>query len=98
MVKMSHGPRAGSRYKLTKRIKDKGMPRVNSFMKKFDVGEHAAIVIDPSIHSGMPYHNFQGYTGTVEGTQGRCYIVAINVGGVTKNIIADPVHLKRISE
>ncbi len=96
MVKMSHGPRAGSRYKMTKRLKEKGMPRVNSFMQEFEVGDYVAVNIEPSVHAGMPSHNFQGYTGVVEGKQGRCYLLAIKVGSVKKTILADPVHLRRI--
>ena len=97
MAKMSHGSRAGSRMKLTKRIKDKGMPKVNDFLKPFEVGDLAAVSIEPSTHGGMPCHNFQGRTGRITGKQGRCYILTISVGSVVKKIIADPVHLKKIS-
>ena len=96
MVKMSHGPRAGSRMTMTKRLKDRGMPRINSYMRKFEVGEFVAVNIDPSVHKGMPFHNFQGFTGVIEGMQGRCYLLGIKVGGVKKTIIADPVHLRKI--
>jgi large subunit ribosomal protein L21e len=44
----------------------------------------------------MPFHNFQGFTGVIEGMQGRCYLLGIKVGGVKKTIIADPVHLRKI--
>ncbi len=96
MAKMSHGPRAGSRRKMTKSIKEKGMPSVNRIMQKFEIGDLAAIDIEPSIHDGMPHHAFQGYTGRVSSMQGNCYMVTIKVGGVTKNILSAPVHLKRI--
>jgi large subunit ribosomal protein L21e len=83
--------------KLTKRIKDKGMPKVNDFLKPFEIGDLAAVSIEPSTHGGMPCHNFQGRTGRITGKQGRCYILTISVGSVVKKIIADPVHLKKIS-
>ncbi len=51
---MSHGSRAGSRMKLTKRIKDKGMPKVNEYLKQFEIGDLAAVSIEPSTHAGMP--------------------------------------------
>lgn len=96
MAKMSHGPRSGSRKKMTKSIKERGMPSVNRIMQKFSPGELAAIDIEPSVHDGMPHHSFQGYTGRIEGQQGSCYMVSIKVGGVTKKILSAPVHLKRI--
>jgi large subunit ribosomal protein L21e len=76
--------------KLTKRIKDKGMPKVNEYLKQFEIGDLAAVSIEPC-------HNFQGRTGRITGKQGRCYILTISVGSVVKKIIADPVHLKKIS-
>ncbi len=96
MVKMSHGSRSGSRMTMTKNIKDRGMPRVNSFMRKFEVGDYVAVTINPSVHKGMPFHNFQGFTGVIEGMQGRCYLLAVKVGGVRKTVLADPVHLRKI--
>ncbi|WP_075057504.1 50S ribosomal protein L21e [Thermogymnomonas acidicola] len=99
MVKMSHGPRAGSRMKMTKRVSERGgMPPVTRFMQEFEVGDYASIDIEPSVHSGMPYHGFQGgLTGRVVARQGDCYLVAVRVGGgVTKKVLAAPVHLKKV--
>ncbi|MGC8609269.1 MAG: 50S ribosomal protein L21e, partial [Thermoplasmata archaeon] len=55
-----------------------------------------AINIEPSIHGGMPYHRFQGYTGRVVGIQGSSYKVAVKVDTLTKYVLANPAHLKRI--
>lgn len=96
MVKMSHGPRAGSRMKMTKRAKDRGLPPVTRFFKNFEVGDLAAVNIEPSIHSGMPYHGFQGLTGRISGKQGENYFLTVKIGGVTKKVLAAPVHLKKI--
>ena len=96
MVKMSHGPRAGSRSKMTKRVKDRGFPPVTRFFKNFEVGDLAAVNIEPSIHSGMPYHGFQGLTGRIAGKQGECYLLSVKIGSVHKKVLAGAVHLKRI--
>ncbi|MCL4342267.1 MAG: 50S ribosomal protein L21e [Candidatus Thermoplasmatota archaeon] len=96
MAKMSHGPRSGSRMKMTKDLKDKGFPAISNIMRKFEIGEKAAVIINPSVHSGMPFHNFQGRTGKILRKQGRCYVLEVKVGSVRKQIIAAPVHLKRI--
>ncbi|MCL4329142.1 MAG: 50S ribosomal protein L21e [Candidatus Thermoplasmatota archaeon] len=82
--------------KLTKRIKEKGAPAISRVLQSFEVGESAAISIEPSVHSGMPFHNFQGYTGIIAGKQGRCYLLDIHVGSVKKRLVVAPVHLKRI--
>lgn len=97
MAKMSHGPRAGSRMKMRKRVSEKGFPKVNDLVRKFEIGDLAAIKINSSVHDGMPAHNFQGYTGRIVGTQGSAYVLSIKVGSVEKKIIATPVHLKKIS-
>lgn len=96
MVKMSHGPRAGSRMKMTKRVKDRGLPPVTRFFKTFELGDLAAVNIEPSIHAGMPHHGFQGLTGRITGKQGDCYLLTVKVGGVRKEVLAGPVHLKKI--
>jgi large subunit ribosomal protein L21e len=96
MTKMSHGSRAGSRMKLTKKLKDKGMPNVNRMLNKFEIGELAAVKIEPSIHKGMPYHGFHGLTGRIVGKQGECYLLSLKIGGVEKKALSAPVHLKKI--
>ncbi len=97
MAKMSHGPRAGSRMKMRKKVSERGFPKVNDLVKKFEIGDLAAIKINPSEHSGMPYHGFQGYTGRIVRKQGSSYVVAIKIGSVHKEIVASSVHLKKIS-
>ncbi|MCL5438087.1 MAG: 50S ribosomal protein L21e [Candidatus Thermoplasmatota archaeon] len=82
--------------KMTKRIKERGSPSISKVMETFETGEKAAVSINSSVHSGMPFHNFQGYTGTIAGRQGRCYLLDINVGNVHKRIVVAPVHLKKI--
>ncbi|BAB59456.1 ribosomal protein large subunit L21 [Thermoplasma volcanium GSS1] len=96
MVKMSHGPRSGSRRKLTKSKEERKKSIIGRMMQEFSPGDRVAIDIEPSVHNGMPYHRFQGYTGIVEGAQGNCYKVGVKVGSLTKYVIASPVHLKRI--
>ncbi|MBD6956196.1 MAG: 50S ribosomal protein L21e [Thermoplasmata archaeon] len=96
MSKMSHGPRARSGMKLMKGVRERGMPPITRFLREFQVGERVAIDIDPSQHSGMPHHRFQGRVGIVIGMQGRAYLVEVKEGSVRKVIIASPVHLKKV--
>ncbi len=96
MVKMSHGPRSGSRRKMTKSSEERKRSVIRKIMQQFDEGDTVAINIEPSIHNGLPYHRFQGYTGKVVGKQGSSYKVAIKVDTLVKYVLANPAHLKRI--
>ncbi len=96
MVEMSHGPRARTRKKLRKRVRERGLPPITRALQKFEIGEKAAIVIDPSIHKGMPFHRFHGLTGDVVGKRGRCYLVRVRDGGKYKIVIAHPYHLRKV--
>ena len=64
--------------------------------KKFKVGDHVAIVIDPSVHIGMPFNRFHGRIGNITGVRGTSYLVGIKDGSKTKTIITHPVHLKKV--
>ncbi len=96
-MKMSHGPRARSRKKMTKRVRERGLPPIRRYLAKFEVGEYAAVDINPSEHYGFPHHRFQGRTGVIVGMQGDCYKLKIRDGGMEKILIVHPVHLKKIA-
>ncbi len=95
-MKMSHGPRARSRKKMTKKVREKGMPSIRRYMAKFEEGDYAAVDIVPSEHYGFPHHRFQGRTGVIVGMQGDCYKLLIRDGKIYKTLIVHPVHLKKI--
>ncbi len=95
-MKKSKGSRRGTRKKLRKKPRERGMPPVNKFLQKFDIGEQVAIKIDPSIHDGMPDPKFHGRTGKVIGMQGKAYLVQVRDGGMVKTLIVAPVHLRRV--
>ena len=95
-MKMSHGPRARSRKKMRKKVRERGMAPIRRYLAKFEIGEKAAIVIDPSEHHGFPHHRFHGYTGEIVGMQGRAYKVRVRDGGKYKTLIVHPVHLRKV--
>lgn len=96
MVKTSKGFRKRTRKKLRKRPRDRGLPPVTHYFTEFEAGEKAAIVIDPSVHRGQPHPRYHGVTGTVEGRQGRAYVVRVQKGGVKKRVLATPEHLRKL--
>ena len=93
MVERSRGSRSKTRYKLSKRVREKGLPRIRRVIQKFDEGDLVHIKLDPSVHKGMPHPRFHGLTGSVIGSRGRAYLVRVNVGGKEKTIIVSPEHM-----
>jgi len=93
---MAHhnGPRKKTRYKFKKDLRKRGLAPVTCVIRKFDVGDHVHIVIDSSVHGGMPHRRFHGKTGTVVGQRGRAWMLEIQDGNATKTVIARSQHLK----
>lgn len=97
MAKMSKGPRAGTRHKLQRKPRDRGLTKITLSLQTFEEGERAVVKIDPSIHKGMPHKRFHGLTGIVVGTQGDCYIVQLKDGNKPKKVVARPEHLRKVA-
>lgn len=95
MIQRSKGIRSKSRKKLSKRPRERGISSITRALQQFEKGDSVDIVIDPSIHKGMPHIRFQGYTGKIEGKQGESYLVGINDGKKHKALIIRPEHLRR---
>ncbi len=77
-------------------MKKKKATTIIRSLQEFDQGEKVNIVIDSSIHKGMPHPRFHGYTGEVEGKRGNSYLIGINDGGKRKKLIVRPEHLKGV--
>ena len=95
MVKRSKGLRSKSRHILRRKPRDRGFSSLTRSLQQFDDGEKVNIVIDPSVHRGMPHVRFQGYTGTVLGKQGNSYRLQIRVGKKIKTLVVRPEHIRR---
>lgn len=93
MVERSKGSRSKTRHKLSKRIRERGPPRIWRVTQKFEQGDIVHIKLDPSVHRGMPHPRFHGHTGIVSEIRGRAYLVKISDGGKEKTIIVSPEHL-----
>ena len=75
---------------------DESLISIKRALQQFIEGEYVNIVIDPSIHKGMPHIRFHGKTGKIIGKQGDSYIVGINDGKKNKSLIIKPEHLRRV--
>lgn len=96
MVKRSKGIRSKSRKILRKKPRERGIHSIARALQEFEVGDSVSIVINPSVHKGMPHIRFQGHTGKVEGKQGESFIVGINDGNKHKTLIVRSEHLRRV--
>jgi large subunit ribosomal protein L21e len=95
LIQRSKGIRSKSRNKLRKRPRERGISSITRALQQFEEGDSVDIIIDPSIHKGMPHIRFQGYTGKIEGKQGESYLVGIHDGKKHKALIIRPEHLRR---
>ena len=98
MVKRSKGIRSKSRNILKKKPRDRGLSSITRALQQFEEGDSVDIVIDSSVHKGMPHIRFHGYTGKVEGMQGDSYLVGIEVGKKHKTLIIRSDHLRRVQQ
>ena len=81
---------------LRKKPRERGISSITRALQQFKEGESVNIVIDPSVHKGMPHIRFQGHTGKIEGKQGGSYLVGINDGKKHKTLIIRSEHLRRV--
>jgi large subunit ribosomal protein L21e len=81
---------------MRKNPRDRGIKSITRALQQFQEGESVNIVIDSSVHKGMPHTRFQGHTGKVEGKQGESYLIGINDGKKHKTLIIRPEHLRRV--
>ena len=98
MVRTSKGIRKRTRNILSRKPRNRGLSPLTRSLQLFDIGEKANIVLDPSVHGGLPHFRFHGKTGTVIALQGRAYLIKLKMGNKTKSIIVFPEHLKKVVE
>jgi large subunit ribosomal protein L21e len=95
MVKASKGYRRRTRSVMQKRARDRGLSPITRIFQTFEVGEKANINIDPSVHKGVPHVRFHGHTGTIVRKQGEAYLIDVRMGGMMKQVIVRPEHLRK---
>ncbi|MCC6054940.1 MAG: 50S ribosomal protein L21e, partial [Thermosphaera sp.] len=68
MVKAPKGYRHRTRKMFRKNIRERGLvPSLSLLMVDYNVGDKVHIVVNPSIHKGMPHRRYHGKTGEVIG-------------------------------
>ena len=51
------------------------------------------ILLEASVHKGMPHRRYHGRSGTIGEKRGKSYVVNVEIGKQTKQIIARPEHI-----
>jgi large subunit ribosomal protein L21e len=94
MVKKSHGYRARTRSLMSKRVRTRGISSLSRLLVDYEVGQRVDIVINPSVHKGMPHRRYHGRTGVVTGKSGRGIVVDVKLGKMMRTLIIRPDHLQ----
>lgn len=95
MAKRSKGTRSKTRYVFQKKPRERGLSPITRALQQFEEGDRVSIVIDPSIHKGMPHRRYHGKTGYIAGQRGTSYLVDVRQGNAVKTVIARPEHLRK---
>ena len=93
----SKGYRRKSRGKLTKHVRERGLPPVSRVIQDFEMGAKVAIILEPSVVKGQPHSRYQGRVGVVKERRGRAYLIEVRDGGSIKKVISRPEHLRAVT-
>jgi len=89
----SYGQRRKTRHKFQKGFKQVGAIHISRTLTTYRVGDHVDVVVDGSIHKGMPYKYYHGRTGTVFNVNPRSIGVIVNKQ-VRNRIIPKRLHIR----
>jgi large subunit ribosomal protein L21e len=98
MAKISGGVRKpGKRGKTRQKFKKKGpKTSVNKMVEEFKNGDKVQVVIDSSMHAGLPDKSFHGLTGYISGKRGESYEIELKRGKKDFMVVTTPVHIKKL--
>ena len=86
----SHGFKHKSRSVMTK----KGPRGVSFLLRKYEVGDKAVVIIDPSQHKALPHRRYHGKVGIVSEVGRRTVTLHVKLGNKTKTLITRLDHIK----
>lgn len=83
----------GALSKKTKKLRARKKITVTDHMRSFSIGDK--VVLQPApVRAGLPNPRYANRSGKVVEKRGTSYVVRIRDGGMFKNIIANPVHIR----
>lgn len=96
MVKRSKGIMVSTRSIMRKKPRNRGNPPITRYLRKFDIGEKANIIIEPTSQKGQPHRRYHGKVGTVMDKRGDAYIVRVILDKSHRDLIIRPEHLRPV--
>lgn len=95
MVRPPRGIRHRTRKVFRKPIRERGgVPPLSLLMIEYSPGDKVHIIVNPSVHAGMPHRRYHGMTGTIVGRRGKAYEVEVRIGSKIKKLFIRPEHLR----
>jgi large subunit ribosomal protein L21e len=92
-MRRSKGFRSRTRNLLRKKPRERGKIGLSRILREYLPGEKVTIILDPSVHKGMPHRRYHGRVGVIHEKRGKSYVVHVAMGKQTKQIIARPEHI-----
>eukprot|EP00178_Gracilaria_changii_P011389 TRINITY_DN32444_c0_g1_i2.p1 TRINITY_DN32444_c0_g1~~TRINITY_DN32444_c0_g1_i2.p1 ORF type:complete len:156 (+),score=5.06 TRINITY_DN32444_c0_g1_i2:17-484(+) len=89
----SYGQRRRTRYKFQKGFRQAGSIHISRTLTTYKIGDIVDIIVDGSIHKGMPYKYYHGRTGRVFNVNPRSIGVIVNKQ-VRNRIIPKRIHVR----
>ncbi len=80
-----------------KPVRTRGKLQLSRYFQELKKGDFVAISREPAVQSSFPVR-FQGITGVIDERKGKSYIVKIKDGNKEKELIIEPIHLKKIKQ
>ena len=89
----SYGQRHKTRHKFRQGFRQVGAIHISRTLTPYKVGDYVDVVVDGSIHKGMPYKYYHGRTGKVFNVNPRSIGVIVNKQ-VRNRIIPKRLHIR----
>jgi len=87
------GFRRKSRYVLKRKPRERGKTGLSKLLHTYEPAEKVVIILNPSVHKGMPHRRYHGRIGVIAEKRGRSYVVNVSQGKAIKEIIVRPEHI-----
>ena len=85
--------RSRTRSLLRKHPRERGKIGLSRILRAYQIGDKVTILLEASVHKGMPHRRYHGRSGTIQEKRGKSYVVNVEMGKQTKQIIARPEHI-----
>jgi large subunit ribosomal protein L21e len=96
MVQRLGGRRRKTRNIFGKKASQRGKFSLTKYFQTFKVGDQVLLHVEPGVHKGVYFRRFNARPGIVARKQGRCYVVTVQDGGKSKEVIVHPIHLRKL--